>query len=128
MVLVIAGLFFMGRESATTVASRFMSALAKQDPEEISKSSFIGTKTPEEAKAAWKKTFEYTKHYAFEWYVSGSSQPDEKNAMVKLQVRGNADSSASYDEKFDLALRKVDGKWLVDVRAISHDMYPALPK
>lgn len=128
MIILIAGLFFSARESATTVASRFMSALAKQDLDEIVKTSFIGTRTPEETRTAWKKTFEFSKHYLFEWGISGASQPDDKNATVKLQVKGNADSAASYEEKFDIALRKVNDKWMVDVRAISHDMYPALPK
>ncbi len=105
-----------------------MSALAKQDVDELADCSFVGTKSKEEVKEAWKRTFSYSKHFAFEWSSVAASQPDPNNGMVRLQVKGNANLPSSYEERFDLALRKVDGNWKVDVRAISREMYPFLPR
>ncbi len=53
---------------------------------------------------------------------------DSNDAAVSLSVWRNYFSGISYDEKFELPMIKQEGKWLVDVRGINREMFPALPR
>jgi len=128
-VALFAFIFLMGRESVETVAARFMTALSTGDIDTLTANSYLGSKSKDEIKKQWEFTVkDISKHYLFHWRITGSQQADEKTAAVKLSFMKNVDSESTYEENFALPLVNVDGKWLVDVRGISRDMYPALPR
>lgn len=120
---------FAGRESTATVGARFMTALAKGDVDTLTQMSFMGDETPDQVRKQW----DYTVHgvgqyYRFRWHITGTSQANDNTAAVLLQVARNADTPSAYDENYQLPLVKVNGGWKVDVRNISRDMFPALPR
>ncbi|RYG49573.1 hypothetical protein EON79_00825 [bacterium] len=127
-ILLIVAVFALGKQSPTEVGVQFMSALAKGDAATLTDLTYMGDTPKEEVRKQWDfATQEASKYYTFIWKVSGFSQPIETEASIKLQVNRNAEAGG-YEENFQLPLIKKDGKWLVDVRAISRDMYPALPR
>jgi hypothetical protein len=127
-VVVLVVVLFMGQESPSAAGSRFMSALAKGDPEALAKNSFVSGKSQEELLESWKfATGVAGKHYMFRWKISSSRVVDDRSATVRMQVEKNF-GPGSYEENFDLPLEKVDGKWKVDAGGISREMYPGLPR
>ncbi len=127
-VAVIAFFAMFSGESASVAATRFMSALASRDINTLVATSYIEKASPEEIRKEWEYCINVANpNYVFEWSVLGEVQPDDKSASVRLDVKRDASSPASYGEKFGLPLVKIDNKWMVDVRSIDRDMYPFLP-
>jgi hypothetical protein len=122
------GLFLLAGESPTGVAGRFLTSLAKGDTKTLASLSYMGDLPPDKVEEAWKNTYEVSKYWKFAYSISGSNEQDSNNATVKLQWVKGADNPSAFEEKYELPLVKKDGKWLVDVRGISRDMYPALPR
>jgi len=128
IVAAIVVLFFMAGESPSGIAGRFLTALAKGDTKTVADLSFIEGKSPEQIKAEWDQTYAYSKYYRFAWEVQDAAEADENNAAVRIQWTKKADRPGAYAEKYELPLVKKDGHWKVDVRGISREMYPALPR
>jgi hypothetical protein len=121
--------FVFSQESLNTVASRFMSALSTGDVNALTESSYMGTESKEEVRKQWDYAVnDVAKYYRFTWRITGAMQQSEESGAVRLSVAKNADGPGAYEENFALPLIKVNGKWLIDVRNISRDMYPALPR
>ena len=121
--------FLSSQESLTTVASRFMSALSTGDVNTLTENSFLGSQSKEDIRKQWDYAVNgVSKYYRFTWRVTGSLKQSEDTGAVRLSVAKNADGAGAYEENFALPLIKREGKWLVDVRNISRDMYPALPR
>jgi hypothetical protein len=121
--------YIFSQESLNTVASRFMSALATGDVNTLSENSYLGTESKDEIHKQWDYAVnDVAKYYRFTWRITGSMQQSEDSGAVRLSVAKNADGPGAYEENFALPVIKVNGKWLVDVRNISRDMYPALPR
>jgi hypothetical protein len=128
-IAVLGFVFLSGRESVTTVGSRFMSALAKGDVDTLTKMSYIDGESPDHIRKEWDFAVnEVAKHYRFTWRITSARETGKESAAVSMQVARNADSGGAYEEKFELPLQKVDGDWKVDVTNISRDMYPGLPR
>lgn len=127
--IAILGLFFMGRESLNSVGARFMTALAKHDVKTLSAMTFLDGSTPEEVEKQWDFAVNTAgKHYLFVWNITGATQATDTQGTVRMQVVRNAQSPSAFEEKFELPLVKVDGQWKVDVRNISRELFPALPR
>ena len=121
--------YVFSQESLNTVASRFMSALSTGDVNALTENSYVGTESKDEIHKQWDYAVnDVAKYYRFTWRITGSMQQSEDSGAVRLSVAKNADSPGAYEENFALPVIKVNGKWLVDVRNISRDMYPALPR
>jgi hypothetical protein len=121
--------YVFSQESLNTVASRFMSALSTGDVNALTENSYVGTESKDEIRKQWDYAVnDVAKYYRFTWRITGSMQQSEDSGAVRLSVAKNADSPGAYEENFALPVIKVNGKWLVDVRNISRDMYPALPR
>jgi hypothetical protein len=114
------------RESLDSIGARFMSALAKGDAKELAKLTYISGAEPAEIEKMWEESVNgLGKHYRFVWKVNGSTQASPTSGSVRLGVDRNP---PNYEENFQLPMIQVDGKWLVDVRGISRQMYPLMPK
>lgn len=133
-VLLIVGLSFLGLDSPTSAAARFMGALARGDYKTVAATSEIVKRPNEDLEAArkrleeeWKFAIETAgKHYRFRYRLMGQIVTGEK-AAVNMQVWKNYSPNA-YEENFDLPMVKDEGKWKVAVRGMSRKWYPAVPR
>jgi hypothetical protein len=128
--IVVAALFFMRSESPATTAAQFMNALAKGDVDKLADLTYLGDDSREEIRKKWDYTVNTAgPYYRFLWRPVSSSQADDKNANVRIEVNRNSLSPESYPEAFQIPLVKDEsGKWKVDVRGINREMYPQLPR
>lgn len=127
--LVVIVLLFMGGESPTSIASKFMVALAKGDVDTLTKMSYIDGKNEEQIKQAWDYTVNKVgPHYRFVFRSISAVQIDPTLVNVKFEVVTDALSGSSYPEFFEIPLKKVDNDWKVDTAAIDRKMYPGLPR
>ncbi|MBL8048788.1 MAG: hypothetical protein JNJ45_08905 [Chthonomonas sp.] len=127
--LAVVGILFMGKETPEQACQRFLVALAKQDVPALTDLTYMEDAKPEEISAAWKKTVTVSAPYfRFAWKFKRSSQPEPNRASVDLSWVKNADSPSAYEENYGIPMEKVDGRWKVDVRAITADFYPGLPR
>ena len=127
--VIVFSLLLFSKESPSSVGGRFMDALARGDSAKLTELTYLSGKSKDEIKKEWEfSTQTAGKYYTFLWTVVAATQADDKTASVRLQVQRNVMSGSSYDENFQLPLVKVDDKWLVDVAAISREMYPGLPR
>ncbi len=128
IVLVGVGLF-IAQESVATVGSKFMDALARGDVETLTEMSYMADLPKEEIRKRWDFTInKAAPHYRFTWSITSSDETADNTGNVRLKVMRNVGSGGGYDEKFELPLVKVDDEWKVDVRSISRDMFPGLPR
>lgn len=115
-------------ESESKAARDFMVALSHGKTAELAKLSFIEGDSEEQLKAKWDKSFTFAKQYRFVWVIKRSAKASENEASVSLGVWRNAGNPSTYEEKYDLPLSRINGKWKVDVKGISRTMFPALPR
>lgn len=126
IIVTIALVFFSG-ESPQTKASKFMTALATANADELAQYSYDETRTEEELKVAWEQSLKDSKYYRFAWKPDAAVLTNDTLATVKLIVVRNP-GAQSYDENFEIELRKFDGEWKVVVPSISRELYPWLPR
>lgn len=122
-------LLLLGGEAPTSVAGKFMTALSLGDVKTLADLSYL----PGEDKAKITKEWDYTvnvtgPYYRFKFEIRSERIITDTEAAVSLSVWRNYFSGISYDEKYELPMVKVDGKWKVDVRGINREMYPGLPR
>jgi len=128
-ILIIGVFFVIGGESASSVASRFFTALARGDAKALANVSYMPGLAPAEIEKKWEYTTQVVApHYPFRWEVVNESRADETNAAVTIKMWKNFGDSGSYDERFGVPMVRQDGKWLVDVRGIPRKMFPGLPR
>lgn len=129
VVAIVAAVFFLSKESLTTVGARFMNALAHGDVDTLTKLSYIGNESPDEIRKQWDYAVNKTgKYYNFSFQITGESQPDKNSGAVRMQVMRDLDNPSSYPENFQLPMIKVGDEWKVDVKGINREMYPGLPR
>jgi hypothetical protein len=113
----------------TGSGAKFMNALANGDAEQLTELSHIDGRSEDQIRKGWEYAVKVAgPHYRFRWQVVSESKPSDDEAMVLLKVWRNAVRVDSYDERFQLPMLRIDGKWKVDVRGISREMYPGLPR
>ena len=121
-------LFLLAGESPRGVAGQFLTALAKGDAKTLAELSYMEGQTPEQIESKWKDTYAYSKYWIFAYMIKDVRDLDKDNSTVTLGWVKNATKESSYEEKFELPMVRKDGKWKVDVRAMSREMYPYLPE
>ena len=127
-VLLVGYIFISSRESLSTVANRFMGALAKHDVDTVSRMTYMPELSQDEIKKRWTKTFDYAKYYRFQWKLVSADQQGPESGAVRLQMRAPFDDPGSYEQGQQFSMIKVNGEWKVDVRSMSREMYPGLPR
>jgi hypothetical protein len=121
-------LFFMGGDSPVKAAGSFMSAMAKGDAEALADYSYIEGKSREDLVADWEYATQVAApHYQFKYEITTEVRTSPELSVVKMKLWQNVDRGG-WDEKYALPMVKKDGKWLVEIRGLSRDMYPALPR
>jgi hypothetical protein len=128
LVAAVLGLFLLAGESPSGVAGKFLGALARGDTKTLTDLSYMEGLSPAEIEQRWKDTHENSKYWIFAYSIKDTKQQNPTNTTVVLDWVKNAVSPSSYGEKFELPMVKVDGRWKVDVRGISREMYPSLPR
>ena len=127
--VILIGILMFSKESLESIGGRFMTALATGDVDKLTALSYVGDEKPDEIKKQWEfATKTAGAHYAFFWRITSADQQSESSGAVRMQIKRNADQPGSYDEAFQLPMTKVNGEWKVDVKGISRQMYPALPR
>lgn len=129
IVAAIFGLILTAGESPTTATVVFMNALGKGDVKTLADRSYFNPeRSRDDIIKDWTKSIELGKYYRFIWKVDSDTRPTPDRATVKMTVMRDVDKGNAYDEPFSLDLIRQNGKWLVDVRSISRQLYPALPR
>lgn len=126
--IAIVGLFIFGKDSAGQTATEFMTALAKGNVDKLVDLSYYGTGSKEDLRRKWDfAVHRAAPHYVFSWKITNVVESDPKNAAATVMINRTYDAGG-YEEKYQLPMVLVDGQWRVDVRAINHSMYPAIPR
>lgn len=128
LVAAVIGLFLLAGESPTGVGTKFLTALANGNEKQLAELSHMDGLTQAQIEEKWKGTYETSKYWLFAYRVLGTTKQDANTATIRLDWIKNAANPGSYEEKFELPMVLIDGKWKVDVRAISREMYPGLPR
>jgi hypothetical protein len=106
-----------------------MMALSTKDVDTLTKMSMMPGETDEQIRKQWDFTVNVAeKYYRCGWHIEGAAQPSPTTASVKLKVIHDADHPGSYDELYELPMVKVGEDWKVDVRGMSREFYPGLPR
>ena len=106
-----------------------MLALGERDVETLVRLSSAPGETPDQLRKEWRYATEIAgKRYRFAFRILMAKEANDNTASVALHVFRNADLDTTYPEKFELPMLKVDGNWLVEIRGINRQMYPALPR
>ena len=123
----------LAKEGPAAVGGQFMDALARHDVDKLTELTNIQATDPKTAEIERKRIHDQWdfsvnvagQHYPFVWRVTSSNNSTETTATVTMMItRLSADG---YEEKYELPLEKVNGKWLVNVGSVSRAMFPALP-
>lgn len=126
---VLIGAFVFAGQSVSHVGVQFLDALARGDVDKLTDLSDIPGRSREEIRKEWDFAVNTAgKYYRFEWKLDEGNEISPGLGSVRCQIRRNADNPGSYDEKFELPMHKVDGKWKVAVAEVSADVFPALPR
>jgi hypothetical protein len=127
--LLVLALLAFSRESLSSIGGRFMTALQRGDVDTLTKMSYLGNESPEQMRAQWDRSVNKAgKYYIFTYRIVASRPEDANTASVTMQVTRDAMNPSSYEEKFELPLVRVGDDWKVDVKALSRELYPALPR
>lgn len=127
-IVLIGVLALFSRDSPAATAGSFMDALGDGDLDKLVDLSYMPGDTPDQVRKKWAFTLDAGKYYRFTYRITHVAQSDEKTGAATMQVVRNAIAGSSYEEKYQLPLVKVDGKWKVDANSISRGLYPALPR
>ncbi|HRJ26862.1 MAG TPA: hypothetical protein PLO61_05055 [Fimbriimonadaceae bacterium] len=116
------------RDQPTQAANRFMIALGRGQVDELMElSTFEGS--ADQIRKQWEYATQVAgPHYRFVYRILEYTPQGDNQAAVRIGLTRNVFGDAPYEELYDLPLRKVDGKWKVEVRNLARDMYPALPR
>ena len=105
-----------------------MGALARGNYKQLAEMSYFPDKDQKIVEDEWKYATQVGgRHYLFSYEIFGQVEATSKTASVRMKMTRNLGPSA-YEENQSLPLIKVDGKWKVDVRAMSRQIYPFMPQ
>lgn len=121
-------IFVLSGESPSGAAARFMVALGEGKVDKLMEMSYYSGDR-DELRTQWEyATGVAGEYYRFTFQIVGEVRSGPNEAAVRMRVWRNALSAMTYDELFQLPMVKREGRWLVDVKAISRKLYPALPR
>lgn len=128
-ILLLIPLFIFTKKGPETTAAEFMVALGKGDVDKLAEISLIGNDDLEKRKQDWQQSVQFGKHYYFTWRITDVVQNTQDTAAIRLQLRRNLQLAMGTDEMpFELPMKQVNGKWMVDVGSMDRDIYPSLPR
>lgn len=129
IVIMVAVILIFSQESPKAAGTRFMDAMARGDVKTISSLSVLGKDDQPTIEKKWDRALNFVgKHYGFTWMITAESKASETSAAVRMQVERNIQDPSFYEEKFELPMIKVNGKWKVDVGNLDRRIFPGLPQ
>ena len=115
-------------QSPQSAANEFMQALAAGDVETLTELSHL----PDPSRPVsdqWKDTFDlYAKNYVFGYEMGSTEKMGPNDAVVKVTVVEFRGPEMHENDTANLPLKKVDGKWKVDLRDLTRTFFPGLPR
>jgi hypothetical protein len=105
-------------------AREFMNALATNDAPKLAANSYMDTATPDEVLAKWEATCKATKYYRFQWAIKAETTTSDTTGAVTIGMF----PQGGQDLDFRIPVVKQKGTWYVDVRSISREFFPFLPR
>ncbi len=106
-----------------------MDALDAGDVDTLTQMSYLDKDTEAQMREKWEFAVNTAgKYYKFRYEITAARQISEDTAQVTMQLIKDAINPSAYPEKSELPLVKVGDKWKVDVKGMSRDIYPALPR
>ena len=130
--LVIVGVLLVmvfGKDSPTTVTTRWFNALATGDAKTAAAESYMQDNTQDQLEQKWDRTLNVVApYYRFRWQVLSESIADDKTAAVNIFIWKDALNPSTYEERYGIPLIKVDGEWKVDLAGVPREMFPGLPR
>jgi hypothetical protein len=127
--LTFAALSMFGGERPIGVAADFLDALVKKDWKTLARLSDAPGYTEEELQIEWKRsTEEAGKYFKFIYQIQSENYPTEQSAVVVVSFTPEAGTEIAYERKLEVPMKKIDGKWKVEVLALNRDIYPGLPR
>lgn len=128
-VLLVVAIFFFTKPTPAAAGGEFMDALVRGDTATLTELSYMQKDTPEEIRKKWDYVFEnVAKHYRFQWAPVNSKLLSDDRGTVVILVEKDFGTPGSYPQKFELPMVMENGEWKVDVRSISREMFPGLPR
>jgi len=128
-VIVVSALLLFSRESPSAAGDRFMAALINHDVDGLTKMSMMKGASEDDIRKQWDFSVNTAeKYYRFAYRIAGAAQSSDTTASVKVFVAKDADHPGAYEELMEVPLVKVNDEWKVDVRALSRDFFPCLPR
>jgi hypothetical protein len=116
-------------DSPESAGSKFMSALAKGDVDQLTDLSYVVNATPADIHQKWDFACHTAgPYYHFKWRANGAIIADQDTAALKIWYTKDANARGSYEDTFELPLIRVNGHWKVDVSSMDHSIYPAMPR
>lgn len=126
-IVLVLGIILLGGDTAQGAGARFMAALAKRDVATLTDLTYIEGRPKEDIQKQWEFATDVAQHYRFRYLILGQMQSDPTTASVRMQIWRNY-GPGSYEENFSLPMKRVDGRWMVDVTNWSRGAFPALPR
>jgi len=128
-VVLVTLILIFSRESLSTVGARFMDALERHDVNKLTAMSMMNGKTEDQIRKEWDYTVNTAgRYYQFAYSVEGGTQSGPNLGSVKIRIIKDIDKPGSYDELVELPMVRVNDDWKVDVRSMSHELFPGLPR
>ncbi len=128
-VIVVIGIVLFSKESVASVGGRFMDALQRHDVDQLTKLSMMSNLNEEQIHKEWDHCVNVAgKYYIFAYHIEGANQATPTSGSVKVRMIKDADRPGSYDELIEIPVVKEKDDWKVDVRGLSHELFPGLPR
>ncbi len=128
-IIIILGFIVSSGDSPGTVGARFMAALVNKDSQTLTDLSDLQGRSADEVKKEWDRTLHDAEHYRFKYRIVSAEEPGPDQAVVRVAVERNYNpNGTSYEENFQLPLKKESGKWKVQTFATNRQMYPFWPR
>lgn len=121
-------LFTRSGSSPAQRVNEFFTALGKADMEGVLRSSTFGGLPDDEVRPKWQQCFDRTKYYRFALQIKETSYSNPEEATVAVDMFQNAANPNLGSKRFQIPVVKIDGEWKVDVRSMTRQAYPALPR
>lgn len=114
-------------QSPEAAARDFMNALTKHDVQRLTQMSYLPDADPP-LEQQWKLAFERAPNYVFGWQMEGSDKLGPDQAVVKILVIELRGPQLHENPTVNMPMVRRDGEWKVDLRSLTREFFPALPR
>lgn len=121
-------LFFLSERSPEAAAQEFMIALAEKDVDTLTEMSYMENPAAP-LREQWDNAVNNrAKNYVFMWSWAGFRRDSADRAVGRIDIIEFQGPDPKERETVELPLILVGGKWKVDLRSLTRNFFPALPR